>query len=358
MIQKLDPELRAAICIFYLVLRGLDTIEDDMTIPNEKKVVLLQQFATSIKTPGWNFKENGPNEKDAHLLVDFQIVIQEYLKLAPEYQNAIEDITQRMGNGMSEFLTRKVITERDWDLYCHYVAGLVGIGLSKIFSSSSLESPIVAERDTLSNSMGLFLQKTNIIRDYLEDINQNRIFWPSQVWEKYTPSLKDFKLKRNKNKALDCLNNLINLALEHVPDVIEYMSQLKNQSVFNFCAIPQVMAIATLAVCYNNYNVFTGVVKIRKGEAAKLIIEATSMENLMQVFDRYLQVISSKTDLRNPVQSETRRIIDNIRVKHFSNSVVHSSFSKRFGCGLGYSLLVIGTAYGIFFGVTRYHHNK
>jgi len=31
-IQALDPELRPAICIFYLVLRGLDTVEDDMSI--------------------------------------------------------------------------------------------------------------------------------------------------------------------------------------------------------------------------------------------------------------------------------------------------------------------------------------
>lgn len=33
-IQALDPELRPSICIFYLVLRGLDTVEDDMSIKN------------------------------------------------------------------------------------------------------------------------------------------------------------------------------------------------------------------------------------------------------------------------------------------------------------------------------------
>ena len=33
----------------------------------------------------------------------------------------------------------------------------------------------------LANSMGLFLQKTNIIRDYLEDIVQGREFWPREV---------------------------------------------------------------------------------------------------------------------------------------------------------------------------------
>jgi len=40
--------------------------------------------------------------------------------------------------------------------------------------------------------------------------------------------------------AVMCLNELIMNALGHVPDVIEYLSRIRNQSVFNFCAIPQV----------------------------------------------------------------------------------------------------------------------
>ena len=32
--------------------------------------------------------------------------------------------------------------------------------------------------------------------------------------------------------------------------------------VFRFCAIPQVMAIGTLAMCYNNHEVFTGILRI------------------------------------------------------------------------------------------------
>ena len=65
--------------------------------------------------------------------------------------------------------------------YCHYVAGLVGIGLSQLFSASQLEDPEVGLDTELANSMGLFLQKTNIIRDYLEDIQQGRAFWPEEV---------------------------------------------------------------------------------------------------------------------------------------------------------------------------------
>ena len=61
------------------------------------------------------------------------------------------------------------------------MAGLVGIGLSRLFSASELESEEVGRDHKLANSMGLFLQKTNIIRDYLEDVQDGRHFWPREV---------------------------------------------------------------------------------------------------------------------------------------------------------------------------------
>jgi farnesyl-diphosphate farnesyltransferase len=47
--------------------------------------------------------------------------------------------------------------------------------------------------------------------------------------------------------------------------------------VFKFCAIPQVMAIATLDLCYNNYEVFKREIKIRKGLAVKVGIVVLSL---------------------------------------------------------------------------------
>ena len=67
------------------------------------------------------------------------------------------------------------------------VAGLVGEGLSRLFTCTGYESPAVAGvSTTLANTMGLFLQKTNIIRDYLEDYVDGRAFWPQEIWKKYT----------------------------------------------------------------------------------------------------------------------------------------------------------------------------
>eukprot|EP00158_Paraphelidium_tribonemae_P009613 Partr_v1_DN28909_c2_g4_i4_m25942 putative Farnesyl-diphosphate farnesyltransferase len=178
-VQDLDIELRNPICIFYLVLRGLDTVEDDMSIPLDVKVPLLRSFHEKLYEQGWQFHENGPQEKDRALLEHFDVVIAEFLALKPDYQRVIADICKRMGNGMADFAdVKKVDSKQDWDLYCHYVAGLVGIGLCGMFAASGLEDPKVAKMDKLANSMGLFLQKVNIIRDYREDLDDGRTFWP------------------------------------------------------------------------------------------------------------------------------------------------------------------------------------
>jgi farnesyl-diphosphate farnesyltransferase len=288
-IQQLDEELREAVAVFYLVLRGLDTIEDDMTLPVERKTALLLSFYATTAQAGWTFSGSGPNEKDRQLLVEYDIVVAEYLRLAAPFQATIADVTRRMGAGMVEFLERRgVDTCAEWDQYCHYVAGLVGIGLSRLFAQSGLEAAEVGEREALANSMGLFLQKTNIIRDYLEDLEDGRIFWPRQVWQRYARELADLRKPAQRAAALACLNDLITDALRHVPDVFTYMTALRNPSVFRFCAIPQVMAVATLAACYNNPKVYAGVVKIRRGEAADMILRARSMDALAGIFDVHL----------------------------------------------------------------------
>ena len=83
--------------------------------------------------------------------------------------------------------------------------------------------------------------------------------------------------KGSRSSALHCLNFLVADALELVPDALEYLRRVKTPQVFKFCAIPQVMAIATLDACFDNPRVFTGVVKIRKGMAARLILACGSI---------------------------------------------------------------------------------
>lgn len=47
-IQQLPGELRDPVCIFYLVLRALDTVEDDMAVDPSEKLPILHSFYQKI----------------------------------------------------------------------------------------------------------------------------------------------------------------------------------------------------------------------------------------------------------------------------------------------------------------------
>jgi farnesyl-diphosphate farnesyltransferase len=265
------------IALFYLALRGLDTVEDDMTISDEIKQPMLRSFHEKLQTKGWSFGGSGPNEKDRQLLVEFNVVIDEIARLEPDIRNVIIDITRKMENGMADFAHKAVLsptstyieTIEDFDLYCHYVAGLVGEGLSRLFSATGKESPMLAKELVLSNSMGLLLQKVNILRDIREDIDDARYFWPRSILETHGFSHPaELREVENRDRALWVLSAMTLDALRHATDALDYLSLLKNQSVFNFCAIPAAMALATLQLCFMNSAVFDRNIKIRKAQAA------------------------------------------------------------------------------------------
>lgn len=224
----------------------------------------------------------------------------------------IAEMTNRMGVGMAKFIETEVLTVEDYNEYCHYVAGLVGLGLTRLFHASGLES---FQPDDLSNSMGLFLQKANIIRDYLEDINEipaPRMFWPHEIWGKFGTRLEDFKLEENSENAVRCLNAMITNALTHATDCLKYIEANKDESNLRFCAIPQIMAIGTLAECYNNINVFRGVVKIRRGITAK-VMQTKTISDVYGTFFDFSRKIAEKIGENDDSASATRKHIEDIQ---------------------------------------------
>jgi farnesyl-diphosphate farnesyltransferase len=322
-IRQLPKGLCADIMIFYLALRALDTIEDDMEAFKGKehvKIDLLNNFyKTGLVTPNWSM--DGVGEADEKVLLqNYHHCVNVFNKLSTNNQNIIADITKRMGQGMAKFVekdlgqgTVKII---DYNEYCHYVAGLVGEGLSRLFTSSGYESPNVAAVATTSaNTMGLMLQKTNIIRDYLEDYVDGRAWWPQEIWKLYatkTGDLGELALEENRLKAMECCNHLIMDALQCIPECLEYMKLLKTEEIFRFCAIPQVMAAATLSELYNNPLVFTGVVKIRKFQSAKLILDTKSLDGLHKWFNILVRDIKNKIPPNDPNADGTNHICDEI----------------------------------------------
>ena len=306
-IQELHPELLVPTCLFYLILRGLDTIEDDMTITMDDKEPLLRQFSDKLYEEGWNYKGNGPNEKDRELCVHFDVVIAEFLKIKPSYQAIIADITKRMGDGMADYAKKtvddqfRVETVDQYYEYCHYVAGLVGEGCTRLFVEAGLANPALLERGDLHESMGQFLQQTNIIRDIREDHDDKRYFWPREIWSKHVDTFEDLFKPENKDKALACSSEMVLLALKRADDCLFYLAGIREQSVFNFCAIPQAMAIATLEKVFQNPAVFETNVKITKGTACDLMSKSTqNLQVVCGVFKDYARIIHKKNNPKDP----------------------------------------------------------
>lgn len=311
-IAELPEDLRRPIANFYLVLRGLDTVEDDMSIPLEKKMPELRSFYKHLYEKGWNVSGYGDNADERDLLERFHYVVDVFLDLKPAYQQVIADITRRMGEGMAKYAGEKtVVTLEDYNEYCHYVAGLVGIGLSQMFAASGLESEKFGQMDELANSMGLFLQKTNITRDYLEDVTavNPRIFYPKDIWGKYAKNIGDLKEPENKEQALQCLNEMVTNAMAHINDCLDYMMLLTHPNVFKFCGLPQAMAIATLARIYNNYDVFKREVKIRKGEAVQIMMYGGNYETIISYFVQYIKELEDKIPESDPNAEKMRHYI-------------------------------------------------
>lgn len=306
-IKELNPELLAPICLFYLILRGLDTVEDDMTILIENKDPLLRDFHNVLQKSGWTYEGNHVREKDRDLLVNFDVVITEFKRIKPQYQAIIADITKRMGNGMADFASKAdlnvngIDSTKDYELYCHYVAGLVGEGLTRLFVVSKLANPALLERPELHESMGQFLQQVNIIRDVREDYDGGRKFWPREIWSKHVKHFEDLFKDEYQEQALNCSSEMIHNALRRADQCLFYLAGMRDQSVFNFAAIPQSMAIATLEICFRNPDIFKKNVKITRGQACQLMLASTqNVQILYRTFRRYARKILKKNRPTDP----------------------------------------------------------
>ena len=193
-----------------------------------------------------------------------------------------------MQTGMADYAHKAATTDAlyvetidEYNLYCHYVAGLVGEGLTRFWSASGKEADWLGGQLELSNSMGTLLQKTNIIRDFREDAEERRFFWPREIWGRAEygagaggrPAFREMHelyAPGAERQALWVQSGMVVDTLAHACDALDYLRLLSKQSVFCFCAIPQTMAMATLSLCFMNPDMFQRHIKIRKAEAASV----------------------------------------------------------------------------------------
>ncbi|HSR11144.1 MAG TPA: squalene/phytoene synthase family protein, partial [Thermodesulfobacteriota bacterium] len=138
-IPQLPPALRGVVTNAYLLCRIVDTIEDDESLPQDRKEFFFLEFNRVLEgrasprefARGLVPLLRGgtlPEEKD--LIGNTASIVRTTAALSARQQAAIKRCARIMSEGMLAFQKRKSLRglsdEVEFHLYCYHVAGVVG----------------------------------------------------------------------------------------------------------------------------------------------------------------------------------------------------------------------------------------
>lgn len=280
-IPLLDKNKVREVEVQYLLARLLDTIEDSAhsidvkhAVMEETLTALADEDGPSLARTVATLREKTINDHDKVLLDSISAVTDAYALFDDGAKELALTSLREMGKGMLLYQEKAIETFFDLDDYCYYVAGTVGVYLTRI----------VALRDgiTLSVDDGLayarFLQKVNIIKDFYPDYKEGRIFWPQSL---FTDLRAEDAFTRKGERALRmrALGRMVDSALREAEKTFRYIASVPKEIVGyrRFCLVPALMAWETLSLMRGNDDVFSAKdVKIPRTTTLAIMAKATS----------------------------------------------------------------------------------
>lgn len=153
--RLLPPEKRADLAILYAFCRLIDDTADDEGHDADARREALEAWRTGLRHP------------ELHGLPGNLRALIRRRALHPGH---FLDLTDGAATDLAPMV--RVSTRADLDLYCHRVAGSVGLLCLPIFGADSERCSSYAE------TLGRALQYTNILRDTASDLRRGRIYYP------------------------------------------------------------------------------------------------------------------------------------------------------------------------------------
>lgn len=223
-ITFLQKELKSAVASAYLVFRAIDEIEDDERLNNDMKHTILMQVSELFKEPFDNEAYLRILSETKEQLPEVSIRLEEWLQACPkEALPIVMNAAYEMSAGMAKWSKAnwKIETREDLDDYTYYVAGLVGVMLSDLWT-------LYGEEETdpeLAIGYGRGLQAVNILRNEEEDLDERGVSFVPDGWSR---------------------QDLFDYANENLAKADQYMTTLTKKSILLFCRLPLALAYKTL----------------------------------------------------------------------------------------------------------------
>ncbi len=212
-VASVEQPLQAYLATAYLLCRVIDNIEDCHQVPLWKKQ-RFSEYELMLADPAladeilkiWEVDEWPGLTQDEKRLMGSTYGLplwQIYASLPSACRSIMHRWNRIMAQGMSQlddqadsplFIRHEDVLvlsrEADYNQYCYIVAGTVGnMATELVIDYYQLESQIANQLLSSSETCGRALQKTNILKDYVRDLERGICYLPAE-WLKeieYTP---------------------------------------------------------------------------------------------------------------------------------------------------------------------------
>jgi phytoene synthase len=148
--RLLPREIRDDVYLLYLVFRTLDDLVDTRDPDAGARIAAVEAWCDGEPA----------RSPEARLLADLAT-------RHPLPRSALADFCLGMRDDL--FMT-PIATEAELDVYCHRVAGTVGIVMAALLGATDRAAPRRAD------ALGQAMQRTNILRDVDEDLGNGRVY--------------------------------------------------------------------------------------------------------------------------------------------------------------------------------------
>ena len=318
-IGQLEGNTFRAVLLGYLLFRIADTFEDNLYQDEREKIEDLQNFSMifrghkdlcgrmelyeALKS---RWKENS-HEKD--LIENGRTILRCYFDIPEIYRRIMDPLLVEASEGMAEFQRRKLQRDcavfqladvQELEDYCYYVAGVVGVMLTKIFCLHESTKEKKTELEAYQIQFGLALQMINIVKDFQKDIGRGWCYIPSTVTQSCNIDLEKMgALSLDQRRRV--LQVIIPRVVQYLDSTLKYIQALPigERSIRKFCIIPFVIGYRTLGKI-----VEMGESKISREEISSIMNKVPAFaksnhvleEDYLKTRERFLGIAESGPD--------------------------------------------------------------
>ena len=329
-----EAPLNEYLATSYLICRVVDNIED-CTQEFSWQQARFSEFAALLQNPveAKTILSQWEREAWPGLSLDEQNMMsvagglplwQIYAQIPDESRGSIAHWAQVMADGMEKvsnpdlrsifFRSREGVRlparETDYDQYCYYVAGTVGHMITEMAIHYYAIDDSTADRLLInSEASGRALQKTNIVKDFAEDLNRGVCYLPDEWLNEanYAPLRLEGASLAWKKKVLDNVLQEFEDSVKYILDLPVSAVGFRKASLFMLLPGYQTLLLAAR----KHHQLFTPnhKIKISRVTMTKCLLDARQMVNSNGAILAY----------SHSIRAELGKILDSDKIKMTMN---------------------------------------